>query len=52
MSIRRRLARLMGGEFTVHSEVAKGSVFALWLPVVTMDDVAAARAGILRLTPA
>ena len=38
------------GQLHAHTEVAKGSVFALWLPVTTMDDVAAARAGIWRLS--
>ncbi len=33
LTIGRRLARLMGGDLTVKSEVGKGSTFALWLPV-------------------
>ena len=33
LSISRRLARLLGGELTVESEVGRGSVFSLWLPV-------------------
>jgi hypothetical protein len=38
----------MGHELTAHTEVAKGSVFARWLPVVTMDDVGGGEAGIWR----
>ena len=32
LTISRRLARLMGGDLVVKSEVGKGSTFALWLP--------------------
>lgn len=32
LTISRRLARLMGGDLTVRSEVARGSTFTLWLP--------------------
>ena len=32
LTISRRLARLMGGDLTVKSEVGKGSTFSLWLP--------------------
>jgi signal transduction histidine kinase len=32
LTISRRLARLMGGDLTVKSEVNKGSTFTLWLP--------------------
>jgi PAS domain S-box-containing protein len=32
LTISRRLARLMGGDLTVTSEVGKGSTFTLWLP--------------------
>lgn len=38
LSIARRLARLMGGDLTVQSQVGAGSQFVLWLPV---DDSAA-----------
>ena len=33
LSIARRLARLMGGDLTVHSQVGTGSQFTLWLPI-------------------
>jgi signal transduction histidine kinase len=40
LTISRRLARLMGGDLTVKSEVGKGSTFALWLPAdLTAKDV-------------
>jgi len=32
LTISRRLARLMGGDLTVKSEVDKGSTFTLWIP--------------------
>lgn len=32
LTISRRLARLMGGDLTVKSELGKGSTFTLWLP--------------------
>jgi signal transduction histidine kinase len=32
LTISRRLARLMGGDLTVKSEVGSGSTFSLWLP--------------------
>src|SRR6266566_9557112 len=35
LTISRRLARLMGGDLTVKSEVDKGSTFMLWLPAET-----------------
>ena len=33
LAISRRLARLLGGDLTVVSEVGKGSVFTVWLPL-------------------
>jgi PAS domain S-box-containing protein len=42
LAISRRLARLMGGDLTVESEVGRGSEFSLWLPGV--DDTARADA--------
>jgi signal transduction histidine kinase len=33
LAISRRLARLIGGDITVDSEVGKGSTFTIWLPV-------------------
>ena len=33
LPISRRLARLLGGEITVVSEIGKGSTFTVWLPV-------------------
>jgi signal transduction histidine kinase len=49
LSISRRLARLLGGDITVESELGRGSSFTLWLPVSTADvkqkeELAAARA--------
>jgi PAS domain S-box-containing protein len=38
LAISRRLARLMGGDLTVHSEVGAGSVFALDLPAARARD--------------
>jgi hypothetical protein len=35
LTISRRLARLMGGDLTVKSELGKGSTFTLWLPADT-----------------
>lgn len=34
LAISRRLARLLGGNLTVESEVAKGSTFTLWVPAL------------------
>jgi signal transduction histidine kinase len=43
LTISRRLARLMGGDLTVTSEVGKGSKFTLWLPAdVSVKEVAPA----------
>jgi PAS domain S-box-containing protein len=40
LTISRRLARLMGGDLTVKSEVGKGSTFVLWLPAdISAKDV-------------
>jgi hypothetical protein len=40
LTISRRLARLMGGDLTVTSEMGKGSKFTLWLPAdLTAKDV-------------
>jgi signal transduction histidine kinase len=37
LSISRRLARLLGGDITVESELAQGSTFTFWLPVNLAD---------------
>ena len=43
LAISRRLARLMGGDLTVQSQIDKGSTFTLWLPSAASEDVAAVR---------
>jgi signal transduction histidine kinase len=42
LPLSRRLARLLGGEVTVESEVGRGSVFTLVLPILYEDQRAAA----------
>jgi signal transduction histidine kinase len=37
LAISRRLARLLGGDITVDSQVGKGSTFTMWLPVTPTD---------------
>ena len=37
LAISRRLARLLGGDITVESDVGKGSTFTLWIPVHAAD---------------
>ena len=41
LAISRRLARLLGGDLTVESEVGKGATFTLWLPLHAADVAAA-----------
>ncbi len=41
LSISRRLARLLGGDIAVESQLRKGSTFTLWLPVDPADVKAA-----------
>ena len=43
LSISRRLARLLGGDITVMSEVGKGSTFTLWLPILAYESGSAAQ---------
>ena len=33
LPISRRLARLLGGDITLESELSKGSTFTVWIPV-------------------
>jgi hypothetical protein len=42
LAISRRLARLMGGDLTVRSEVGIGSTFFLWLPAAPKEEAAPA----------
>jgi signal transduction histidine kinase len=42
LTISRRLARLMGGDLTVHSTLGTGSVFTLWLPAAVIKSEPAA----------
>jgi light-regulated signal transduction histidine kinase (bacteriophytochrome) len=37
LPISRRLARLLGGDITVESELGKGSTFTVWIPVDAAD---------------
>jgi len=37
LSISRRLARLLGGDISVESELGRGSVFTIWLPIDPAD---------------
>jgi signal transduction histidine kinase len=37
LAISRRLARLIGGELSVASELGRGSVFTVWLPLDALD---------------
>jgi len=39
LAISRRLARLMGGDLTVHSEPELGSAFFLWLPAALVESL-------------
>jgi signal transduction histidine kinase len=37
LPISRRLARLLGGDITIESELGKGSTFTVWIPVDPAD---------------
>jgi signal transduction histidine kinase len=46
LAISRRLARLLGGDLTVESQLGKGSTFTVWIPVSMSDlDGASAEQG-------
>ena len=49
LAISRRLARLMGGDVTVRSDVGVGSTFLLWLPAAPVESI---EAGAPRYSPA
>lgn len=51
LTISRRLARLMGGDLTVRSQLDKGSTFTLWLPAME-DNTAASPEELERRAPA
>jgi signal transduction histidine kinase len=40
LAISRRIARLLGGDITVESEVGRGSAFTLWLPLERAESSA------------
>lgn len=40
LTISRRLARLMGGDLTLHTKVGEGSAFTLWLPADEASKIA------------